>query len=275
MKNHSVLDFQPKQNQWEVMTKNITFTCDKLIVTAGSSPKVWKLLNGLGHTIVSPVPSLFTFKINDPRLNDIPGVVIKNVTVKVENSSLHSNGPLLITHWGMSAPAILKLSAYGARELAKMGYKFNIEINFTGLRLDFCLEQLRSLKKELAKNQVETYNQFEIPKRLWKKLVSASNILEGTRWADISKKQLEEFANQLTKAKFMVEGKSTFKEEFVTAGGINLKEINFKRFESPKLKFDLTFPNRSVKNQMNHNWELTAFKSLTCLRAKRISSPSA
>ena len=222
-------DFDP---HFKIETPSETFYCQKLVIATGSNPKVWKLLEGLGHSISQPVPSLFTFNSNDERLNDIPGVVAQNVEVKVIGTDLFSEGPLLITHVGMSAPAILKLSAFGAIELASRGYKFEIEVNFIKKSFEEGLDILKELKQDLAKKTVFKSTQFELPKRLWRKLVLASHMTQETRWADLSKQQLESLASQLTQAVFKVDGKSTFKEEFVTAGGVELKEINFKTFES-------------------------------------------
>ena len=203
-----------------------------MVITTGSNIKIWNILENLGHTIYRPVPSLFTFNIRDSRINDIPGVVVPNVEIEVVNSNLYSEGPLLITHWGMSAPAILKLSAFGALELADKDYKFQIKINFVRKTYADCLDELKGLKQELGKKTVFKTSQFNIPKRLWQTLVIASNIDNTTRWADLNKIQLESLVNQLTKAIFNVNGKSTFKEEFVTAGGVDLQEVNFKTFES-------------------------------------------
>ncbi|MGB5419667.1 aminoacetone oxidase family FAD-binding enzyme, partial [Algibacter sp.] len=179
---------------------------------------------------------LFTFNIKDERILDIPGVVAQNVEIKILDTDLWSEGPLLITHWGMSAPSILKLSAFGALELAKRDYKFQIEVNFVKQSFEDCLEGLKTLKKDLAKKTVFKSTQYDLPKRLWHKLVLASYMDTETRWADLNKAQLENLAGQLTQAVFNVDGKSTFKEEFVTAGGINLKEVNFKTFESKLIK---------------------------------------
>jgi hypothetical protein len=218
-------NFKISTSQQEIETK-------KIVVATGSNPKIWKLLEDLGHTIVPPVPSLFTFDINDKRIKGIPGVVAQNVDVKVIGTDLFSEGPLLITHVGMSAPAILKLSAYGAVELAKLNYNFEIEINFIKQDFEDCLSQLKDSKQELAKKQIFGTAQFDLPKRLWRNLILASHISENERWADLNKEQLTALAEQLTQAIFQVTGKSTFKEEFVTAGGVDLKEINFKTFES-------------------------------------------
>ncbi|MBU2927751.1 NAD(P)/FAD-dependent oxidoreductase [Winogradskyella psychrotolerans] len=233
--NHSVKSIQALENNFLIETSQGEFQSEKLLIATGSNPKIWNLLEDLGHTIIQPVPSLFTFDINDKRIKDIPGVVAKNVDIKVVGTDLESNGPVLITHVGMSAPAILKLSAFGAVELAKLNYNFKIEINFIQLDVEACLEQLKDFKQEYAKKTVVKLAQFDLPKRLWTQLVLASDINETMRWADLNKQQLEALTQQLTKAIFQVTGKSTFKDEFVTAGGVDLKEVNFKTFESKRI----------------------------------------
>ncbi|MCK0179762.1 NAD(P)/FAD-dependent oxidoreductase [Flavobacteriaceae bacterium S0862] len=238
--NHSVKSIKKGEVSWKIETSQGGFTTKKLLIATGSNVKIWQLLEGLGHTIIKPVPSLFTFDIKDERIKDIPGVVAQNVEVKVLETNLWSEGPLLITHVGMSAPSILKLSAFGAIELAKRNYNFKIEVNFIRQSLEDCLDTLKEFKQEFAKKTVYKSTQFELPKRLWQKLVLASNMNRETRWADLNKGQLENLALQLTQAVFSVDGKSTFKEEFVTAGGVNLKEINFRTFES-KLHNNLYF----------------------------------
>lgn len=234
--NHSVKSIDKKEDGFEIETTQGWFSAEKVLVTTGSNTKIWAQLENLGHTISQPVPSLFTFNIEDERIKDIPGLVAKDVEVQVLDTNLWSEGPLLITHWGLSAPSILKLSAFGALELAKRDYKFQIEINFIKQPFEDCLETLKGLKQDLAKKSVYKSTQFDIPKRLWHKLVLASAMDENTRWADLNKQQLENLASQLTRAIFNVDGKSTFKEEFVTAGGVNLKEVNFKTFESKKIE---------------------------------------
>ena len=236
LKNQAVNAIINKNDTWQLETKTEVFSCKKIIIATGSNPKIWKLLEILNHKVVAPVPSLFTFNIKDDRIKDIPGVVAKNVEVLVLGTNLYSEGPLLITHWGMSAPAILKLSAFGALELAKRNYKFQIEINFIKKTFEDCLNDLKEIKQELNKKTIIKLSQFDLPKRLWHQLVLASGINAEIRWADCNKNQLESLASQLTQAVFDVDGKSTFKEEFVTAGGVDLKEINFKTYESKKYK---------------------------------------
>lgn len=240
MYNHVVKAFEKVGVSWNIKTTEGEFTTGKLVIASGSNPKIWKLLENLGHNILNPVPSLFTFDIKDERIQDIPGVVAQHVTIKVLDTDLCSEGPLLITHVGMSAPSILKLSAFGAIELAERDYKFEIEINFINHSFQDCLNMLKEFKHNLAKKTVFKSTQFDLPKRLWQKLVLASEMNSNTRWADLNKQQLENLSSQLTQAVFKVDGKSTFKEEFVTAGGVDLKEINFKTFES-KLHKNLYF----------------------------------
>ena len=233
--NHSVKSLSARENDFSITTSQSVLECDKIVIATGSNPKIWKLLEDLGHTIVPPVPSLFTFDIKDRRIKDIPGVVAKHTEIKVIGTDLTSEGPLLITHVGMSAPAILKLSAFGAVELSKLNYNFKIEVNFIQLAFESCIEKLKDFKQEFAKKTIVNASQFNLPKRLWKQLVLASGSNETERWADLNKQQLERMASQLTRAVFEVTGKSTFKEEFVTAGGVDLKEVNFKTFESKRI----------------------------------------
>ena len=235
-KNHAVRSIGQTGDSWAVETTKEVFYCKKLMMATGSNPKIWQMLQSLGHNISPAVPSLFTFDIDDPRLKDIHGVVAKDVAVEVMGTSLHSEGPLLITHSGLSAPSILKLSAFGAIELAQLNYKFEIKINFIQQDAASCLEVLMKNKLELSKKLVRNTPLFELPKRLWVKLVQAAAIADELRWADLNKLQLQSLSKQLTKAVFQVHGKSTFKEEFVTAGGIDLKEINFKTYESKLFK---------------------------------------
>ena len=234
--NHSVQDLNVKNDFWELNTTKGVFSANKLLIATGSNPKIWSLLESLGHEVISPVPSLFTFNIKDQRLKTIPGVVAMDVHVSVVGSQLESEGPLLVTHAGLSAPSILKLSAYGAIELAETNYKFQIQVNFIKQTLLSCLAHLLEVKKELPKKTILKSTQFNLPKRLWGQLVLASEIRADFRWADVNKDKIQALACQLTQAVFAVDGKSTFKEEFVTAGGVELKGVNFKNFESKHYK---------------------------------------
>jgi predicted Rossmann fold flavoprotein len=228
------------ESHWKIETQNENYIAEKLILATGSNPKMWDMLQKDGHAIVAPVPSLFTFNIKDARIKELPGVSAI-VSVKVKDTKLTSTGPLLITHWGMSGPAILKLSAWGARILHDKKYQFTIFVNWLNdIDAEDAEKILKELKQEHAKKAVSKKSPIELSNRLWESLVLASGIQAETKWADLSKIQLQNLANQLTNSSFQVNGKSTFKEEFVTAGGIDLKEINFKTMES-KLHKNLYF----------------------------------
>jgi predicted Rossmann fold flavoprotein len=230
---------------WKIDTQHDNYSCEKLVMATGSNPKIWDMIQDFGHTIVPPVPSLFTFNIKDPRIKNLPGVSAL-ATVKVKDTKLTASGPLLITHWGMSGPGILKLSAWGARILADKNYQFKISVNWLNdWDLEETLSHLKELKLEHSKKAVSKKSPFEFPNRLWESLALASGITEETKWADLTKNQLQNLASQLVNAEFTVNGKSTFKEEFVTAGGINLKEVNFKTMES-KLHENLYFAGEIV-----------------------------
>lgn len=234
-----------KDSFWKIETQNENYIAQKLILATGSNPKIWEMLQTFGHLIVNPVPSLFTFNIKDARIKELPGVSAL-VTVKIKDTKLTSTGSLLITHWGMSGPAILKLSAWGARILHDKKYQFTIFINWLNdIETQECEKILKDLKQENAKKAVSKKSPFEFPNRLWESLVLASGVDSETKWADLSKIQLQNLVNQLTNCSFQVNGKSTFKEEFVTAGGIDLKEINFKTMES-KLHENLYFAGEIV-----------------------------
>ena len=233
--NHSVQELYKTETHWKVTTTQDVFTCENVVMATGSNPKIWELLQNLGHSIEEPVPSLFTFNVTDARIKDLMGVSTP-ATVKVKKSKLEASGPLLITHWGLSGPGILRLSAWGARELADKKYHFAIMVNWLNeTSFDEAIEALKESKEESAKKSVLKYPQFELPKRLWENLVKAAGITEETKWADLNKNQLNALTEQLTNGEYQVYGKSTFKEEFVTAGGIQLKEVNFKTMESKLL----------------------------------------
>lgn len=252
LKNSSVKAFKKVEKGWQVTTMNKHYFAKNLLLTTGSNPKIWEQLKAIGHHIVPPTPSLFTFNINDERLNGIQGVSTHAAlevmpkkmfatsreelglkSLSKEEPVLLSEGPVLVTHWGLSGPAILKLSAWGANILHDYHYSFRIKVNWTPEYTTESMEAyLRKVKDLEAKKTVLRTHAVEIPKRLWVKLAQAAKIEQDERWADLTKEKLQDLAEQLTASTFKVEGKSTFKEEFVTAGGVDLKEINFKTFES-------------------------------------------
>jgi predicted Rossmann fold flavoprotein len=187
----------------------------------------------LGHTIVPPVPSLFTFHVDDPRLKGLEGVAAPTAVASVRGTSLRERGPVLVTHWGLSGPAILRLSAWGARELHGAGYRFGLTVNWSGART---IEEVRSgLEAERRvhpRRQVSTANPLGIPARLWERLVAAAGIAAETTWATVPKDPLRALALQAFAGEFEVSGKSMNKEEFVTCGGVSLAEVDMATMES-------------------------------------------
>ena len=232
LKNHPVKDFYKEKDQWQIHTSKGSFTSKKLIITTGSNPKIWNLLSQLGHTIIPPVPSLFTFVCKDKIFNNLAGISVK-ATIQVANTTLTSHGDLLITHQGISGPAVLKLSAWGARYFYDVNYRFSIRINWLpDTNKETILSELKKYRVQFSKQQITTYSRFGLPKRLWINLLKQTGIEETCKWADISNKTLAKFTKNLVAFTMEITGKNTFKEEFVTAGGVDLKEINFKKFES-------------------------------------------
>jgi len=210
---------------------------DKVIIATGGnkSSSGLAIAESFGHTIIPPVPSLFTFHIQDKRLTDLAGLSVEKVKVKAGGTKLTTEGPLLLTHWGMSGPAILKLSAWGAREFAESNYNFTIEINWVPEFSQTALsKKLNEIRIAEARKQIATFSPVPIPQRLWERLLLAAEINTTTPWAHINNQQLDKLYKQLTQAEFTVTGKSMFKEEFVTCGGVKLSEINFKTMESRK-----------------------------------------
>ena len=216
---------------WMVVCAQTSYPADHLLVASGSSTAVWDILRGIGLHIVDPVPSLFTFQCPDPRIQQLPGISVPMASLQVEGSKLSTSGPLLITHWGWSGPAVLRLSAWGAREFHARNYRFPLLVNWISEPSNETLAELELQKSQESKKLVENTPLFNLPARLWKSLVTASLITGDKKWGDLSKKQLQALCAQLTQGRYEVIGKSTFKEEFVTAGGVDLKEINFKSFE--------------------------------------------
>lgn len=233
----SVQKIVPQENSWVLETTSGNYVGQQIVLATGSNPKIWQLMEQLEHTIVPAVPSLFTMNVKDSRLQDLMGVSVSMVSVKVKGTALKAQGPMLITHWGLSGPAILRLSAWGARVLFELNYQFTLIVNWVNdLTTDEVLEALMHYKQTHPKKTIQKHNCFGLTQRLWQQLVEAANLPTALTWADATKKQLYTLAEQLTQAHFQVNGKSTFKEEFVTAGGIDLKEVNFKTMESKLYK---------------------------------------
>jgi predicted Rossmann fold flavoprotein len=218
---------------------NAEFVC----VACGGYPKsaMFQWLTELGHTIEEPVPSLFTFNMPGNAITTLMGVVAEKAVVKIVGSKLSDEGPLLITHWGMSGPAILKLSAWGARELANKNYHFTIHVNWVPTYNEQSLrEEWQSIRNSHSAQKIGNRNPFNLPNRLWVYLLTTSGVNEDIRWADLPGKEQNKLIKNLVAHEFEVKGKTTFKEEFVTCGGIKLTEIDANSMES-KIASDLFF----------------------------------
>ncbi|MDG2362726.1 MAG: NAD(P)/FAD-dependent oxidoreductase [Flavobacteriales bacterium] len=208
---------------------------NKVIIATGGSPKMsgFYWLQQLGHSISPPLPSLFTFNIPSDQVKILMGLVVENATVRIQGTKLSHSGPVLITHWGMSGPAILKLSAWGARELAENNYNFNIQINWLSIKSDESANEI--IDKELPhmrKKKIMNACPFELPNRMWKFLLEKVGINPDSVWLELSKKNRNKLLNILLNDIYEVKGKTTFKEEFVTCGGIKLSDISFTSMES-------------------------------------------
>ena len=207
--------------------------CDRVLLATGSDRRAYTWAESCGHTIEPPVPSLFTFAVPDPRLADLAGVSVDNVQLRLAGTRLVQTGPILITHWGLSGPVVLKLSAWGARILHDRNYQADLLINWLpGLKADELNQHLLKVKSEHPRQLVGSHSPFRLPLRLWQRLVATAEIADGERWADLSKPQLKCLTQELVRGKYFVQGKGIFKEEFVTCGGVNLDEVNFATLES-------------------------------------------
>lgn len=231
-----ITNISKEQDAFQLVTSNSQLlTANFLCIASGGYPKSlqFQWLKKLGHTIEEPVPSLFTFNMPNNPITQLMGVSVEQAQVKIVGSKLNNQGSLLITHWGMSGPAILKLSAYGARELAENNYHFRILVNWL---VNFNEQTLKDewaiLRQQYAPNKIYSRNPFGLPNRFWLFLLNDCGIKEDARWADITSKQQNQLVRNLTAHEFEVKGKTTFKEEFVTCGGIKLNEIDANTMQS-------------------------------------------
>ncbi|MGV3588527.1 MAG: NAD(P)/FAD-dependent oxidoreductase [Adhaeribacter sp.] len=207
----------------------------KVLVSTGGNPKPesYAWLQVLGHTINRPVPSLFTFNVPESPLKELQGISVNQAKVKIAGQALENEGPLLVTHWGFSGPAVLKLSAWAARALHDLDYKFQVLISLAPAFTETTLRQeLANYRQQYPKRVVSGNPLFNIPQRLWKALTELAAIPEKTIWAELPAKNQNKLVEQLLRAPFEVKGKTTFKEEFVTCGGVDLKEVNPETMES-------------------------------------------
>jgi predicted Rossmann fold flavoprotein len=235
MMNQSIQKISKSIAGFELITQTSKINADKVIITTGGQPKksgmLW--LEDLGHSIIEPVPSLFTFNMPGNSISTLMGNVVEKATVKVEGTKLIGKGPLLITHWGMSGPAILLLSAWGARILNEKNYQFAILVNWLDEMKDLTLREMMSeIMEDHGGKMIGNLNPFPVTNRMWHYLLEKSEIHLETRWKDLGKKNVNKLVNTLLNDRYDVSGKTTFKEEFVTAGGVLLSEIDFKTMES-------------------------------------------
>lgn len=229
----------PLEGGFELKCKEESEFVDRVIVTVGGQPKAtgFHFLSELNHTIISPQPSLFTFNMPHESIREFMGLVVEKAVVRIEGQKLIGQGPLLITHWGMSGPAVLQLSAWGARILAEKEYSFAILVNWLDQEKEPALRQtFVDTAKVHGGKMLGNLNPFPIPARLWNFLLTKNSIDPSSRWVDLGQKNIHKLVNCLLNDRYRVEGKTTFKEEFVTAGGVDLPEINVQSMESHRHK---------------------------------------
>lgn len=239
--NKGVHTIKPLNDQWSLFFKEAdrAIIFDKVIIATGGATKKsgFNWLENLGHKIEEPVPSLFTFNMPSEPIKTLMGLVGDNVLVSVQGTKLKSNGALLITHWGMSGPAILKLSAFGARVLSLKNYKFNIQVNWVSKsNFEEVMSYLSELSNNNPKKQLSNLRPYDIPDRLWLFLLRKIDFSITRKWGEIGKKGLNKLINLLTNDVYEVAGKTTFKEEFVTCGGVSLENIDMKTMQSEVCK---------------------------------------
>ena len=233
--HQAVEEIRTTANGFQIITKTDQFEADRVIVTIGGQPKTTGLdwISAMGHAIVPPVPSLFTFNMPNESIRDLMGVVTEKAVVRIEGEKLQGNGPLLITHWGMSGPAILQLSAWGARILEDKAYSFPILVNWLDqIKEDELRNNIQDIIKQHGAKMINNHNPFPFPNRLWSYLLSKNEISHTSRWNELAGKSLNKLINCLINDRYTVSGKTTFKEEFVTAGGVSLAEIDVKTMQS-------------------------------------------
>ena len=220
---------------FEISLKGEMLQCDRLLLATGSSQLGYQIAKTLGHQIEPPVPSLFTFNVVDDRLQELAGLSVEPVRLRLSvdgNTHLEQTGPLLITHWGLSGPAVLKLSAWGARVLHDCHYQATLLINWLPeINPEELRQKMLSVKSEWSRRAIAS-NPLDLPRRLWQYLIARVGIGAEDRWAELSNKTLNQLIQEVTQGCYVIKGKGTFKEEFVTCGGVSLKEVNFKTMES-------------------------------------------
>ncbi|MGZ5196963.1 MAG: NAD(P)/FAD-dependent oxidoreductase [Kaistella sp.] len=230
-----VLDISLENTQYLIKTHSGDYLADYVIYTTGSSPKSLRMIENLGHKIVEPVPSLFTFNIKNEVLKDLMGTSFPHAEVSIPELKMEESGPMLITHWGLSGPAILKISAWKARELADLKYRFGILVNFLGIDREDAEETFKNFRQENPKKSIGAAKIYDITTRFWHRILWISKVDLDKNISNITTKELQNILINLCENPMSVTGKSTYKDEFVTAGGVELKEIDFKNMSSKVL----------------------------------------
>ena len=237
--NAEVKQLTKENDRFEIsIADNRILHADYICIASGGYPKSVQFdwLKKAGHTIEAPVPSLFTFNMPGNAITALMGVVVENAVVKIMGTKLQEQGPLLITHWGMSGPAVLKLSAWGARELQTKNYEFKITVNWVpDFNENTLREKMQQLRFDIAAQKIINRNPFALPNRLWEYLLQQAEVDANLRWADLPAAKQNKLIKMLCVQEFAVKGKTTFKEEFVTSGGIELNEIDYNTMQSKKL----------------------------------------
>jgi predicted Rossmann fold flavoprotein len=214
---------------------NSIYIADKVLIATGGFPKAqqYDWIRALGHNIHEPVPSLFTFNMPKHAITGLMGLSVEHAAVKIPGTKISEIGPLLITHWGMSGPVILRCSAWAAHELHDRQYDFNIQVNWLGdMRENELREQVHELRKAIGKQAVQHKNPFGLPKRLWEYIAADCGIGPEVRWGELPAAQQNKLVEKLLRDVYAVKGKTTFKEEFVTCGGVAVNEVNAQSMES-------------------------------------------
>lgn len=222
---------QKEADLWVIGCGQDLFRARQVMWATGSSPAAWKLLAGIGHTIVDPVPSLFTFNIREKALHQMAGISVPSAQIYLPGQDMSATGPLLITHWGLSGPAVLRLSAWGARELHASGYKFDVRVSWTGWDPEGTAEWISQRRQLEGARLCGSSPPEEVPKRLWQYILKKAGCTD-LRWADLTRENISRLTGSISEMLFHADGKSTFKEEFVTCGGVDTREVDFRTMES-------------------------------------------
>jgi predicted Rossmann fold flavoprotein len=237
---NGVVKILPENNLFNLICQNGEIvTGKKILIATGGHAKgdAYQFIEALGHTIVEPIPSLFTFNDSQKEFKDLMGIAVANAEIKIAGTKLSERGPVLITHWGLSGPAVIKLSAWAAEHLHTLHYKFTALVSWVGtVKEEQFREELMAIKSQRSKQKIQSNPLFALPQRLWLRLCELAEVEEQKIWAELPQRNFNKLIEFLIRCPFMISGKTTFKEEFVTCGGVDLKEIDLETMESRKVK---------------------------------------